>query len=347
LIALDKNKGIIQVYEITDFAAAVHQGNSLYLDGRYEESEKTWEYINKMNTAFLFSYEALGKAAFKRQDYQEAMDYYKMAENVTGYSQAFWYSRNDWIENNLGTVIVVLAVIWLVSAIVKKLDKKKVISTNVKKVKESITSIKIVDEFMIMKMILKKPFDAYYEIRYQNRVGWLSATLLYIWLGVLQITNLYVTSYIFNQTNVAYVNVVTLVGSVLLPLLLFVVCNYLVSTITEGEGKFKQVYCGTIYAISPYLLFMLPLQILTNVLTQNEAFVYSFGVLVLVAWSAILLYLMIQEIHFFSFKGTIKNILVTAVTMFLLVLAVFMLYLLFTQLKDFVLDIIQEVIIRV
>ena len=92
---------------------------------------------------------------------------------------------------------------------------------------------------------------------------------------------------------------------------------------------------------------MLPLQILTNVLTQNEAFVYSFGVLVLVAWSAILLYLMIQEIHFFSFKGTIKNILVTAVTMFLLVLAVFMLYLLFTQLKDFVLDIIQEVIIRV
>ena len=347
LIALDKNKGIIQVYEITDFAAAVHQGNSLYLDGRYEESEKTWEYINKMNTAFLFSYEALGKAAFKRQDYQEAMDYYKMAENVTGYSQAFWYSRNDWIENNLGTVIVVLAVIWLIFAIVKKLDKKKVISTNIKKVKESISGIKIVDELLIMKMILKKPFDAYYEIRYQNRVGWLSATLLYIWLGILQITNLYVTSYIFNQTNVAYVNVVTLVGSVLLPLLLFVVCNYLVSTITEGEGKFKQVYCGTIYAISPYLLFMLPLQILTNVLTQNEAFVYSFGVLVLVAWSAILLYLMIQEIHFFSFKGTVKNILVTAVTMFLLVLAVFMLYLLFTQLKDFVLDIIQEVMIRV
>ncbi|MBQ4563077.1 MAG: hypothetical protein IJA58_01200 [Lachnospiraceae bacterium] len=347
LIALDKTKGIIQVYAITDFAAAVHQGNALYLDGRYEESEKTWEYINKMNTAFKFSYEALGKAAFKRQDYQEAMEFYQMAENVTGYSQAFWYSRNDWIENNLGTVIIILAILWLVSFIVKKVDKKKVISTSVGKMKESITSIKIIDELMLMKMILKKPFDAYYEIRYQNKVGWLSATLLYIWLGVLQITNLYVTSYIFNQTNVAYVNVVTLVGSVLLPLLLFVVCNYLVSTITEGEGKFKHVYCGTIYAISPYLLFMLPLQILTNVLTQNEAFVYTFGVLVLVAWSAILVYLMIQEIHFFSFKGTVKNILVTAVTMFLLVLAAFMLYLLFTQLKDFIVDIIQEVRIRV
>ena len=45
--------------------------------------------------------------------------------------------------------------------------------------------------------------------------------------------------------------------------------------------------------------------------------------------------------------GTVKNILVTAVTIFLLVLAAFMLYLLFTQLKDFIVDIIQEVRIRV
>ncbi len=347
IIALDKSKGIIQVYEITDFAEAVHQGTAYYLDGRYEESEQTWEYINKMNTAFLFSYEALGKAAFKRQDYQEAMEFYKMAENVTGYSQAYWYSRNEWIENNMGTVIIVLAVLWLISFIVKKVDKKRVIAGSVRKVKESITSIKIIDEFMLMKTMLKKPFDAYYEIRYQNKVGWLSATLLYIWLAALQITNLYVTSYIFNQVNVAYVNVLLLVGQIILPLLLFVVCNYLVSTITEGEGKFKQVYCGTIYALSPYLLFMFPLQLLTNVLTQNEAFVYTFGVLILVAWSAVLLYLMIQEIHFFSFKGTVKNILVTLVTMFLLVLAAFMLYLLFKQMKDFVVDIIQEVRIRV
>ena len=133
----------------------------------------------------------------------------------------------------------------------------------------------------------------------------------------------------------------------MIPLLLFVVCNYLVSTITGGEGKFKHVYCGTIYALSPYLIFMLPLQLVSNILTENEAFIYSFGEFVLIAWSGILLYLMVQELHFFTIRGTIKNIIVTGVTMFLLVLAAFMFYLLFMQLSDFVIEIFQEVRMRV
>ncbi len=347
LIVLDKGKSLIQTFVITDFAKAVHQGIAYYLDGRYEEAEQTWQYINKMNTAFLFSYEALGKASFKRQDYQEAMDYYKMAENVTGYSQAYWYSRNEWIEQNLSMVIILVAIFMAVCFVIKKLDKKKIVANFFANIKQKIFGHKLIEQLSLTKVMLKNPFDGYYYIRHKEGAGWISATLLYLWLIVLQITNLYVTSYIFNQTNVVYVNIFGLIGQIMIPLLLFVGCNYLVSTITGGEGKFKHVYCGTIYALSPYLIFMLPLQIVSNILTQNESFIYSFGVFVLIVWSGILLYLMIQELHFFTIRGTVKNILVTAVTMFLLVLAAFMFYLLFMQLSDFVVEIFQEVRMRV
>lgn len=296
-----------------------------------------------MNTAFLFSYEALGKASFKRQDYQEALEYYKMAENVSGYSQAFWYARSEWIENHLSMVLLIVAAVVAVYYGARKLDRKRKLADALERTKRRFCGLPLVNHLLMTKQMLKKPFDVYYEMRYHNKTSWLAATLLYLWLAVLQVTNLYVTSYIFNQTNVVYVNVFALIGQILLPLLLFVVCNYLVSTITGGEGKLKQVYCGTIYALSPYLLFTLPLQLLTNVLTENEAFIYSFASLILIVWSAVLLYLMVQEIHSFSFKGTVKNILITIVTMFLLVLAAFMFYLLFGQLKDFVMDIIQEV----
>ena len=84
---------------------------------------------------------------------------------------------------------------------------------------------------------------------------------------------------------------------VVLPIGLWLVCNYLVSTITDGKGKFKDIYCGTIYALSPYLYIALPLQILSNVLTQNEAFVYSYGFLVLYAWSAILFFTMVKHLY--------------------------------------------------
>ena len=335
------------MFEATEFAQMVHKGNAYYLDGRYEEAEEVWQYINKMNSAFLFSYEALGKASFKRQDYSEALELYRMAENVSGYSQAFWYARNEWIENNLGTAIIVIAVLAILYNIIKRLDKQKRIAGFFGSIKQKLLTQKPVQHFVLFKMILKKPFDVYYEMRYHKRTSWIFATLLYIWLAVLQITNLYVTSYIFDQRNPVYISLLELIGPTLIPLLLFVVCNYLVSTITGGEGKFKEVYCGTIYALAPVLLFSLPLQLLTNVLTQNEAFVYEFGQLIMLVWSAILLYLMVQEIHSFSIKATVKNILITIVTMLLLVLAIIMLYLLFTQLKDFAIEIFQEVKLHV
>ncbi len=347
LLVLDKTKGMIQFFEATEFAQWVHLGNAYYLDGRYEEAEEVWKYINKMNSAFLFSYEALGKASFKRQDYSEALELYRMAENVSGYSQAFWYARNEWIENNLGTAIIIIAVVMVLWNIVKKLDKEKRIAGFFDSFKQKLRGKKPVEHFLLFKMMLKKPFDVYYEMKYHNKTSWIFATLLYVWLAVLQITNLYVTSYIFDQRNPAYMTLFELIGPALLPLLLFVVCNYLVSTITGGEGKFKQVYCGTIYALAPILLFTFPIQLLTNVLTENEAFVYEFGQLILLVWSAVLLYLMVQELHSFSIKGTVKNILITIVTMLLLVLAAIMLYLLFGQLKDFVIEIFQEVKLHV
>lgn len=347
LVVLDKTKGFIQTFEITEFAAQVHLGNAYYLDGLYEEAEEVWKYINKMNSAFLFSYEALGKASFKRQDYQEAMEYYQMAENVSGYSQAFWYARNEWIENNLSTAIVIGAVLIAIYYIMKKLDKERKIAGCIAGFKEKLHRIRAVEHLSLLKLMLKNPFDVYYEMRYHNKTSWILATILYIWLGVLQVTNLYVTSYIFNQTNEAYVNLFELVGPILIILLLFVGCNYLVSTITGGEGKFKQVYCGTIYAFAPYLIFTLPLQLITNVLTENEAFIISFGQLILVAWSLVLLYLMVQEIHAFSIKDTVKNILITLATMFLLTLAAIMLFLLYKQLADFVYEIFQEVKLHV
>ena len=347
IIVLDKTKGLIQAFDITEFAAQVHMGNAYYLDGLYEEAEEVWKYINKMNSAFLFSYEALGKASFKRQDYQEALEYYQMAENVSGYSQAFWYARNEWIEENLSTVIVIGAVLMAIYYIIKKLDKERKIATSIANFKKKLHGLRPVEHLSIFKLALKNPFDTYYEMRYHNKTSWILATVLYVWLAALQVTDLYVTSYIFNQTNEAYVNLFELVGPIIIILLLFVGCNYLVSTITGGEGKFKQVYCGTIYAFAPYLIFTLPLQIVSNVLTENEAFIISFGQLILVAWSLILLYLMVQEIHAFTIKETVKNILITIATMFLLTLAAFMLFLLYKQLADFVYEIFQEVKLHV
>ncbi len=347
IYVLDKGKGVIQTYVPVEFAEMVHEGLSDYMDGRYQEAEATWLEINRRNTSFLFAYEALAKASFKRQDYAQAMDYYETAGNVSGYSQAFWYSRNEWIEDNLTWVILLIAALVLLWMVIKRLDRKKGFLKPLRDLGGRIKSLTLVRQLGLTGQMLRNPFDGYYRIHYREETGVLASTLLYLWLIILQITDLYVTSYLFNQTNPVYVSLPNLIGRILLPLLLFVVCNYLVSTVSGGEGKFKHVYCGAIYALSPYLLLMLPLQIISNVLTENESFLYSFGQTFIICWCAVLLYLMVQEVHVFTISQTVKNLCVTLVTMGLFLLAAFTLYLLGTQLWEFLVSIYKEVAIRV
>lgn len=347
LYVLDKGKGIIQEYDPTDFARKVHLGLSDYMNGKYAEAEENWQEINRANTAFLFSYEALAKASFKRQDYTQAMEYYRVAGNVSGYSQAYWYARNEWLEKNLTWVIFAVIALWAVVKLIRVLNGKKHFLAPAEKLGKRFREIPFVRQAKVMKLMLRNPFDAYYTIHHEEKVGVLTATVLYLWLIALQITDLYITSYLFNQTDIAYVNLGALVGRILLPLLLFVVCNFLVSTISGGEGKLKHVYCGTIYALSPYLLLMLPLQILSNALTENERFFYEFGHMAIIGWCAVLLYLMVQEVHVYSVSETIKNICITVITMLLFLLAAFTLYLLGQQLWQFIVSIYKEVALRV
>ncbi len=347
LYVLDRGKGIIQEYEPTDFAVKIHRGLSDYMNGKYAEAEENWQEINRANTAFLFSYEALAKASFKRQDYAQAMEYYKVAGNVAGYSQAYWYARNEWIENNLTKVIFALIVLWAVVKLIKALNARKHFLAPVEKLGERLGKVSFLQQLRLLKLMLRNPFDGYYSIHHEEKVSVFTATLLYLWLIVLQISDLYVTSYLFNQTDIAYVNLTGLVGRIMLPLLLFVVCNFLVSTISGGEGKLRHVYCGTIYALSPYLVLMLPLQIISNALTANESFFYQFGYMVIICWCGILLYLMVQEVHVYSVSEAIKNICVTVITMLLFLLAAFTLYLLGQQLWQFVVSIYKEVALRV
>ena len=346
IFVLDKKQNGVVVYKATEFASLVHEGISMYADGLYEQSEDIWERVRKMNTGFVMAYEALAKSSYKKQDYAQALDFYAVAGNHGGYAQAFWVARNNWLQNNLTTAIVILFVLFIIWKIIKKLDDDKEILNPIRRARDRIAAIPLVEQILFAKMVLKKPIDAYYDIRRKRKATVASATILYLWFIVLQITDIYVVGLLFNTHDINHVNLVEVLVGAIGPIALFVVCNYLVSSITEGEGRASDLYIGLAYAMTPYLIAALPLQIITNVLVQNEAFVYHFPMLLVIGWSAILFVMMVQEMHNYSFKETVKNLLITLFTICLFLLIGFIVYLLFGQLRDFVVSIVQEVAIR-
>jgi len=346
IFVLDKKQNGVVVYQATEFASLVHEGISMYADGLYEQSEEIWERVRKMNTGFVMAYEALAKSSYKKQDYDQALDFYAVAGNDGGYAQAFWVARNNWLQNNLTTAIVILFILFIVFKVIKALDDRKDILDPLRKIKDRFLAIPLVQQILFAKMVMTKPVDAYYDIRRKRKATVVSATVLYLWYIVLQITDIYVVGLLFNNHNLNHINLVEVLVRAIGPIVLFVLCNYLVSSITEGEGKASDLYIGLAYCMTPYLVAALPLQIITNVLVQNEAFVYHFPMLLVIGWSAILFFMMVQEMHNYSFKETVKNLLITLFTICLFLLIGFIVYLLYGQLRDFVVSIVQEVAIR-
>ncbi|GEM01030.1 Yip1 domain-containing protein [Halolactibacillus halophilus] len=343
----DREKGNIQMYEPTAFTGLLHQALSLYGDGFYIESEAYWDEVIRLNSAFGLAHSAKAEALYKQQQYNEALEEFRLANNRAGYSDAFWEVRYQWMEQNLQWFILVLVLLVVLNAIVNQLRKRSIKINRALTIHHRLKKYRLVNELLYFKKFLTAPIDSYYYLKENKRVSVRSASLLLAALVTLYFVWFIFTGFIFNTNRIEDMNLLLDLALLIIPFGLFVVANYMVSTITDGEGRFSHVFTGTVYALSPVLVFLLPITLISNVLTLNEGFIYYFALQVMVVWSLVMLFMMIKEVHDFTVAKTIGNILLTIFTMFIAVLVFFVLYVLFDQVFNFVYTMIQEVMLRV
>jgi hypothetical protein len=194
---------------------------------------------------------------------------------------------------------------------------------------------------------IKQPADSFYYIKKGYRGSLLFAGLIYAWVVLVRVLSLYVTGFVFNPyPSPIYINVEYEILVVVVLIVIWNAANYLVSTISDGEGRIRDVVIGSAYSLFPYVLFALPIALISNFLTLNEAFIYTFSLDIMWFWTGMMLFIMVKEIHNYSFTETVKNVLVTIFTMLLFLLTAYILYILFNQLFDFISAIIQEAGLR-
>lgn len=347
LYVSDREQGDIQILEPTEFTTMLHEGLALYSEGFYEESEKYWSDILKFNSSYGLAHSAMGEVYFKQQQYNDSVEQFRMAENRDGYSEAFWEIRYEWMQRNLSAIFAFFLAVFGIKITTNYIDKKKNILQPYRDSWSRFRSRKLMTELLFVFRFLKSPIDSFYYLKEGERVSVLSATILYIVLFIQYLMMLYWTGFIFSGRRTEEINLFFEMGTLFLPIMLFIVTNYLVSTITDGEGRFRDLYIGTIYSLAPIIVIILPITLISNALTLNEAFIYTFTVYIMIVWSIVILFIMIKEVHDYTFRGTIFNILVTIFGMFILTLVFFVLYILFDQVYDFARSIFQEVILRV
>jgi tetratricopeptide (TPR) repeat protein len=347
IYVLDKDKNAVVVYKTTEFAKKVHDGVRLYIQGYYDEARPYFEEVLNYNGSFIMAYQGIADAYFKDGDYPNALTAYRYAEDQAGYSNAFWELRNLVLQKYLGSAILALLGLWLVQVVVSRLDKRYQWFGPVRKWFRDLQRLKLLDDFIFMFRFIKQPVDSFYYIKKNQRGSLLYAGLIYTWVVVARVLSLYLTGFIFNKyTVLAYIKVGNEVVTALLLIFIWNAANYLISTISDGEGRVRDVVIGSAYSLFPYALFVLPIALISNVLTLNEIFIYKFSLDIMWFWTVMMLFIMVKEIHNYSFSETVSNVLLTIFTMGLFLLTGYILYVLFRQLYDFISAIIQEIGLR-
>ncbi len=341
---LDKGTSSIQILMRSAFAQKIHQGLINYADGIYDIAE--WEEVLKMNGFFSLANKSIANALYRDDQYSEALYYFKIAQDRSGYSEAFWQVRYNWMQNYLPLLFGVIIGFFVLLQILKLFDKKYQIYNPIRKTTKKIKSYKATDEFLYMFRIMARPFDSAYALKKEKKASILSATLIYLAFVVVGLISAYSTAFIFNKNDLTNYSVLTNVLIQIGLILLFVVANHLISSLQSGEGFFKDIYITIAYALSPIILMSIPLMLLSHVLTLNEIFIYQAILTITWGYTFILMITMIKEIHNYNFKKLIVNLLLTFFTMLMILLVLFLVYLLSMQLFDYIESIIKEVTLR-
>lgn len=347
LYILDKTYNNIQMYQRTAFVNLVHGAVDLYNDGRYLDSKPLWEEILKQNTSFALAHSALGYALFKEGNNQAALDEFYIAKNYSGYSQVYWEIRNDVIQDYGSLWILLLIAFVLVIKVMKTAYQRVPLFAGVHDVVTKVKENKTVSELLFAKNMLRHPVDCCYGIQREGRASYVSAIIIFLLFIVVNLFSSFGTGFLFQSNNgmdgSAFLNELILTGI----FVTWVFMNYLISTLNDGEGRFKDIFIASSYSLLPYIIIQLVLTIASHGLTYNESFLYTFTEQIALGWCLINLFICVQNIHNFSFVQTLKNILLTLFAMLLFVLTLFLVYMFSSQLFDFIDSIWKEVIYRV
>jgi tetratricopeptide (TPR) repeat protein len=347
VFVLDKDKDAIVVYQTTSFADTVHAGVRLYMEGYYAEAKPFFEQVLDLNGSFIMAYQGIADAEFKAGNYAAALDAYRLAESRRGYSEAFWELRNVVLQRFLTQALMGALGLAVAFQLGRRVETRTHWLDPARRWLARLRQRRLMDDFVFMFRFIRYPADSFYYIKVNERGSLLFAGLVFAWVVVVRVATLYLTGFVFNPyvsvTDIPLeMEIVVAVGL----LALWTAANYLVSTISDGEGRVRDVVMGTAYSLFPYALFALPLALISNVMTRNEIFVYTFTQNLIWVWTGLMLVIMVKEIHNYSVGETVRNVLLTLFTMALFVLTGYILYVLFNQLFEFVSAIVREVGLR-
>ncbi|MBQ8946740.1 MAG: YIP1 family protein [Lachnospiraceae bacterium] len=213
-------------------------------------------------------------------------------------------------------------------------------------IKNNATWAKYLDSLKFAFYCMTHPLDGYWDLTHERRGTYAAANTILIVTLIVRLIKLRFTSFIFITVYWEEINIFLYLASILLPLSLWVLGNWGLTTLFDGKGRLGQVYMATCYGLLPYPVIQLPLMILSNVVTVDEGGFYTVLSAISLVFAGILILVAMGQIHEFSGR---KNILFAVATLFAMLVMVFIILIFFsmiTQGVSYIVSLVREMLFR-
>lgn len=355
IFVLDKGLNQLIVFKPTAFATYILSALEYYNLGLFEESTEMWQQVLKLNNHYELAYRWIANALVRENRFKEAMEYYRLANYREGYSEAFKYFRQEYVKENFIYVFIALVILLVIAFLyLHKKDNKKERMKGYKYVAAG--KIKGSDFPSIVKRnlhalryalyVIFHPFDGFWDIKHEQRGTATAATIILFFVSVTYIIVRQYTGFILNTNKLTELNIYMEFASIIVPFLLWCIVNWSITTLMDGKGKFKEIYTTTAYALTPIILINLPLTLVSNMITLEEASFYYLFKIIALLWSALLVFFGMQTIHDYTMG---KNTLATIFTIVGIGIVIFIALLFFSvisKLYNFIFGIYTEIMFR-
>ncbi|MGI2297806.1 YIP1 family protein [Paenibacillus sp. GXUN7292] len=330
MAVLDKGMNHISLFKPTLYGQAVRSAVIHTDEGDSDLAVEAWHQALELNNNLELAYIGIGKAELRRGNYIEAMQYFKQGMHQEYYSRAFAHYRKEYMWDNFGTILASLAAIVILLIAVRKIVRKRA------------------GEPQAVGMAwytMFHPFKGFWELKYENKGRvWFSLVLVFL------LAFLYVIKHQYNGFLLNPIPPVYVLGQakfVLIPFFLWCVANWSLTTLMDGEGKFKEIVVAGAYALCPLILVQVPLIILSNTLTIPELPFYNLLEAVAWLWFLGLLFVGMLTIHQYTVGKTIVTSFLTLIVIGIILFLALLFFSLLQQTLSLGTTIFKEIIFRI
>ena len=130
---------------------------------------------------------------------------------------------------------------------------------------------------------------------------------------------------------------------VFVPLLLFAIANWCITTLFDGEGNFKDIFIACSYSLLPIVLTCIPATFLSNYAVTSEVDILKLIMTLGFIWTGLLLFFGTMVTHDYTMSKNFGTTIVTVVGMAFIMFLGILFASLVMDMVTFVTNIVSEI----